>query len=241
MNSRLGLGFVALAGLGLVCWLLMRPDPQANALRVRRLATRGLAEYLAQKFSGQRALVLSNPFTQSKDIEADVRAAEEAGLKGLREGAGDKLIISAVVFPALRPEAKQDPRALLGQTETTTPLSYLVATNGFDQAFQAHPDAAVLVSLIGLPAELDQCAIWKAAGPPYFALLWPDLRILGDTAEVRQALKTGKLVAFVLRKPGAPADAVPLEADWKVEFEKRLLLVTPENVDATLRGYPGVF
>ncbi|HXJ60798.1 MAG TPA: hypothetical protein VNU68_29485 [Verrucomicrobiae bacterium] len=241
MSPRLGLSLLVVTALGLILWFLTRPDPQGNALRARRVAARGLADGLTQKFAGQKVLVLSNPFVQTPGIASDIRAAEEAGLQGLREGCANKLTLSAVEFPALRPEAREDPRALVAQTETTTPLSYLVATNGFDLAFQKHTDVTLLASLIGLPADLDQCAIWKAPGPPRFALLWPDLRVVGDTTAVQQALTSGKLAAFVLRKPGGLPDSVPLGKDWRAEFAQRFLLVTPENAETILRDYPGLF
>jgi len=244
MRSSVGLSFVLLAGAGLGLWFLARPNPQSNALHVRQLATRGLAEWLAQKFPGQRVLVMSNPFTQSDGIASDVRAAEEAGLKGVREGLADQATLTAVTFPPLRPEARENPRALLGDIETTTPLSYLVTPDGFDQVYQQHGATGrveLVVSLIGLPAELERCAIWQAPGAPRFALLWPDLRVVGNTAAVQQSVRTGKLAAFVARKPGAPGDGVPLGKDAKAEFQRRFVLVTADNLDAVTRDYPGLF
>jgi len=240
MNPRLGLSFVLVAGVGLGAWFFTRPDPHGNALRVRALATRGLADHLAQKFSGQKVLVLSNPFRQAHG-SSDIAAVEEAGLQGLRQGFESRMPIAGVALPALRPEAQVDPRPLLADTETTTPLSYLVTPDAFDQAYQQHGDSGVVVSLIGLPAELNQCRIWSTNGPPRFGLLWPDLRVLGNTAAVQQALKSGKLAVFVLRKPGAPADSVGLGKDWRSEFDRRFVLVTSENAELLLKNYPGLF
>jgi hypothetical protein len=226
---------------GLAWWFWARPDPQGNALEVRRLATRGLAQALAQRFAGQQAVVISNPFTQRPGVSPEIRAAEEAGIKGLRDGFSDKIPIKAVAFPELRPEAQQNPRALLGETETTTPLSYLVAPESFDRACRQDGDPSLIVSLIGLPAELDKCGSWNAPVPPRFALLWPDLRVVGEPTKVQQALQTGKLVAFVARKPGAPADGMPLGKDLQAEFERRFVLVTPENFEAVRTQHPGLF
>src|SRR5262249_14960638 len=186
-------------------------------------------------------LILSNPFTQHPGIPKEVLAAEQAGVRGLHDGWGKRLTVAAVVFPELRPDALRDPRALLGDAETSTPLSYLMGPEAIDNLTQEYPAGQLIVSLIGLPKDLDQCATWTAAGPPRFALLWPDLRLVGDTAAVQKAIKSGKLAACVVRRPEAPADAAPLNLAWAAEFERRFVLVSPENVDQILQRYPGLF
>jgi hypothetical protein len=147
-----------------------------------------------------------------------------------------KLTIDDVVYPELRPEARENPRAVaIGMT--TTPLSYLVATDAFDRVALEHPDAEILISLIGLPIELDKCDVWKKEGPPSFALLLPDLRMLGDAAAVAAAVKSGKLTAIVLARPNAGA-AEKVGSDFKAEFERRYVLVTADNVDELVRQSP---
>lgn len=222
-------------------WFFLKPDPRSNALQVRALATRGLAEYLAERHSGKRALVFSNPFTRQAGIAKGIVQVEEAGVRGLREGFNGKVALAAVVFPDLKPGALEDPRAQITDAETTTPLSYLVATDGFDRLARQHSDCELFVSLIGLPAELNQCEAWKASVGPRFALLFPDLRVVGDAAAVRAALKSGKLAAFVQRKPGAPDDGLKPGRDFKAEFDKRFLLVTVENFDQIQQAHPELF
>jgi hypothetical protein len=65
--------------------------------------------------------------------------------------------------------------------------------------------------------------------------------MLGDTEAVRQAVRTGKIAAMVLNKPGAPSEDQPLGHDDRMEFDQRFLLVTPETVDQYLRAYPRLF
>jgi hypothetical protein len=233
--------FLLLVAAAYGLWFFLKPDPQGNALRAREVATRGLAEYLARTHSGQRALVVSNPFTQRPGTAKGIVLMEAAGIRGLREGFAGKVTIGAVAFPELRPGAYENPRAQITDAETTTPLSYLVATDGFDKLARQHADCGLLVSLVGLPAELGECESWKRPGVPQFALLLPDFRVLGDAAAVQGALKSGKLAAFVLRKPGAPDDGATPGKDFKTEFEKRFLLVTVENVDQVQQSYPGLF
>lgn len=233
--------FVILVAAGFSFWFYLKPDPQGSALRVREIATRGLAEHLARTHPGKSALVISNPFTQRPDTARAIVDTEQAGLRGLREGFGRSISVAAVAFPELKGEARENPRALLAGVETATPLSYLVEPEAFDALAGKHANCEIIVSLIGLPLEVARCEAWKAAGAPRFALLLPDLRVIGDAAAVKVAMKSGKLAAFVLVRPGAPGDDTPPGRDWKAEFEKRFLLITAENVEQVIQASPGLF
>jgi hypothetical protein len=222
-------------------WFWSKNDPPKNALRVREIATRGLAEYLAKRWPGQRLLVVSNPFTQHPGVARSIVEMEEAGLRGLREGCDNRLVLETVAFPELREDALKNPRALVMGTETTTPLSYLVAEDAFDKLVKANPRCELLVSLIGLPEDLDQTQCWQSNAPPRFALLLPDLRMIGDASAVREAMKRGKLAAFVLDKPGAPSAQSPPGRDAAAEFEKRFVLVTADNIDPLIQNSPQLF
>lgn len=240
MKRRL-LVLILLAGLFavLAAKFLLRPDPHANALSARELAARGLAEYLARTKPGHRVLIVSNPFPQHRPTASEIRETEEAGLRGLREGLGKSLTVGAVGYPELKPEALENPRALITDLETTTPLSYLVAPDAFDKLAHEHSECDLIVSLIGLPSDLSTCAVWTA-DTGAFALLFPDLRILGNAAEVQRAMKSGKLLAFVLRKPGGVDDQQALGKDPQAEFDRRFVLVTPENIEDVARKYPNL-
>ena len=182
-----------------------------------------LGEYLAKKFPQANVVVVSNPFTQL-GAPPNITKMEQAGIAGLQEGFGkDKAL--KVVLPELKPAARTDPRSLLKDPETPTPLSYLVTEDSFDKLVT---DADVVISLIGLPAELDQVASWHKTGKPAFALLLPDLRMIGDAAAVQKALKNGKLAAFVVGNPD------------RANTQKAFLLVTPENLDALAQQYPAL-
>jgi hypothetical protein len=205
------------------------------------MATRGLAEYLARIQPGKHALIVSNPFTRQKGTAKAIVQTEQAGIRGLRKGFAAEVTIGAVAFPELEAEARDNPRALLGGADTTTPLSYLMTPDAFDKLARQHADCDLIVSLVGFPADLSRCEIWNAPGSPKFALLLPDLRMVGDAPLVQSAMKSGKLAAFVLRRPGAPDDDSVPGKNFKEEFEKRFVLVTAENVEQVLQTYPRLF
>jgi hypothetical protein len=217
-----------------------RGGAETVALHSRELATRVLAEHLVKSGTGKRALVVSNPFKQQKGTARDIVAMENAGIRGLEKGLGGKVPYK-VVFPELKREAINDPRSVYIDAETATPLSFLVTEEAFDELLESHSDVDLIISLIGLPADLGQVRCWHTNGPPRFALLLPDLRMIGNSEAVRQAFGSGKLVAMVLPKPNAPAADVPLGGDTAAAFEKRYLLVTAGNIEQMIRTYPRLF
>ncbi len=205
----------------------------------REIATRVLGEYLATHFAGGKAVVLSNPFSTQPGQPREVYQYEKAGLQGLRKGLGTAVTLDQVVYPEIQPEFFRDRRAVPIDPATSTPLSYLVTKDALDNISRQHPQAQIMVSLIGLPVNVLQTQTWKRETK--FALLLPDLRMVGDQNSIRAAFHTGKIVAVVLNKPGAPPEDQPVAGDLKMAFDLRFLLVTSENVDQCLKAYPRLF
>lgn len=232
---------IALLGLIEAQFHVWRRLAGTQALGQRELATLFLGQYLAQHHSGNKAIVLSNPFSQMPGQPRDVYQFEKAGLRGLRRGLGRNVAIAAVVFPELRPECRQNLASVYIDPSTTTPLSYLVAPSALDSAVQSHPEARIVVSLIGLPVNLRQTRTWTTATNISFALLLPDLRMVGGQDAVLQAFRNRHITAMVLNKPGAPPDDQPLGRDLKMEFDQRFLLVTSENIAALIQLFPRLF
>lgn len=237
-RTQWGMALVCLVVVGFAARILLKPKPQLNAERVREIATRGLAAYLAQTQPGRRVLVFSNPFARDPKSAPAIVKMEEAGIRGLEEGWKEKLKVAAVVLPELKAGARENPQAFIADPETPTPLSYLVAPDAFDNQAKLHAGCELVVSLIGLPAELERCEIWSRSGPPAFALLLPDLSVIGGVQAVRAAVTSGKLLAFVLRRPGAPSDSEPATGDSLEEFQKRFVLVTKDNFEDVAKARP---
>ncbi|MEK7675709.1 MAG: hypothetical protein AAB676_07740 [Verrucomicrobiota bacterium] len=239
--SLLLLAVAALLGFIGIRSNFFRLGPRGMALTERELATEVLGQYLAQHYPGRKVLVLSNPFTQRKGQRKEIYQFEEAGLRGLRRGLGQRLVVEAVVFPELRPEVYQNPGSSYIDPKTTTPLSYLMAEGALDAVWRQHLGAELFVSLIGLPLNVKQTEAWRNARGPKFALLLPDLRMVGDQKTVRDALEARKIAAIILKRPNAPAEDVPLGKDLQKEFAERYFLVVPETAEPLLNQYPRLF
>jgi hypothetical protein len=201
-----------------------------TALVRREIALRVLAEFVAQDAPGQKVLVVSNPFTQRKTHNGDVAAFEEAALRGLEKGWGNRIQLQGIGFPELDPALANNPSHLRIDPQTTTPLSFMTTDDAWDNLLHRYPDTDLIVSLIGLPATLRNLEIWRQP-MPRFALLLPDLRMIGNGVDVKEAFRSGKLSAVILEKPGAPPESVSLSRDYRAEFNQRFVLVTSSNAD----------
>ncbi len=199
-----------------------------------------LAEYIASKRHPAHVLVMSNPFTQTRGGPAQVYSYQKAGVAGLQQGFGVKAELR-IAFPRLKPEALQGAGGVYVDPQTKTPLSFLVAEDAFDEVARKNSDCDVIVSLIGLPVKLNAVESWTKGAAPAFGLLLPDWRMIGDTQGILNAFKSGKLLAAVLDKPGAPPDTKPVSAEYRSEFDARYILATPENIESLLKTSPQLF
>jgi hypothetical protein len=241
MRRALPLIAVVILIASVIAFSFLSQNPErGNALRAREIAMQRLAQYLAETFPNSHVLVISNPFIHKQGLPGEIREMEEAGISGLKKGFGTKGTLH-IGFPDLKPEAQADPQAVQIDPETPTPLSYLVAEDAFDKLAAEHPNCEIIVSLIGVPVSLDRVRAWQPDEKVRFGLLLPDLRIIGDAAAIQKAVKSGKLAAFVLNKPGAPDSRARLSGDLQTDFDQRFLLITSASIDEALQKYPQLF
>jgi hypothetical protein len=226
-------------GLGIGYYFYNRPRVEADQLR--SLATWGLADYLAEHYADSRVLILANPFATRENMDQAVVDQEQAGIQGLRDGFRDEMVSVEVVYPTLLPDAYASPQSLIPDSSVTTPISFLLAPNALASLRTEHPDHDLWVSLIGLPVGISEQEIWKTGKGPKFALLLPDLRVIGNPAEIRSAVRAGKLAAFVLTRQGQMFDTQSMNENRREEFDKRYILVSSENVDKVMEDYPELF
>jgi hypothetical protein len=202
-------------------------------LSQREIATRVLAEYIRKTAKPKGVLIVSNPYARDPGRPSEVYAFQKASEAGLRKGFGPEIDVK-VGFPKLKPEAIRDVSSVFVDPNSTTPLSYLVAEDAYDQLMREHPECDVFVSLIGLPGNTATSPVWLRNGPPRFGFLLPDFKIMGDPNAIRQVFKTGKIIAAVIPKPGVSLPDRVAGVDYKAEFDRRFILVTGENIDESL-------
>jgi len=224
------LAIVALLLLAASGWMFYR-NRYRTAFNERETAVRVLAEHVRKTVKPKSVLLISNPFAQMQGRHPSVYTFQTAAESGAKIGFGPETKIE-IAYPKLRPEALDKDNKLV-DPRSRTPLSFLVAENGFDEVIRQHPESDVIFSVIGMPLNAAALPSWNRAGPPRFALLLPDFRLLGGTEAIRLAFKSGKLVAAVIPKPKASIGADG-SGDYLAEFQKRYILVTPENLETNL-------
>jgi hypothetical protein len=231
-----------LVAAGLVYRYVRGPEGVARgrALDRREIALRILGAHLASIAPNQEVLLVANPYSQRPGQPKPVYAFDAAARQGLKAGVGDRLRVVGPVYPDLNPLAERNPGSIPLPPDATTPLSYLTAEKAWDKLRSQYASPQIWVSVIGLPAGLAELDVWRQP-KPRLALLLPDLRLAGDAAAVLAAFRSGKIIAAVLNRPGAPPEAEPVRGSPQAELEARFILVTPENAEVVLAAMPNLF
>jgi hypothetical protein len=222
-------GVAALATLGLALTSLLAPwlhSPHADyakwAMQWEQVQCHYLGAHLASLAQGQRLLVLHEAPTEYN------RERIAAALQAFREGLGGRAEIVAD-YPVAAPPETAMPEA--------PPLPELADAKAFDAAIAAHPDCTWVVSLIGLPLDFKEMALWrqKAALRPRVALLNAPLY------ELRRAIEAGAVAAVVTYRPDAPFAPGPPAEQVDVAFNSRFLLATRDNITELAQRYHELF
>ncbi len=208
----------------------------------RALVLERLTLAAVERATGEGVLVIGNPFAHGSGANGGLREADDEAVDGVKralERVGGRYVGLAV--PRLREEARRDPTQVALPPGASTPLSFMTEAGAWDGLRAAHPDAGLWISLIGVPADLATTRAWTEAGGPRWALYLPDLRLLGGGDGVGEAFRSGRLVAMVLARPGAPPESEPMKADAGEEFDRRHILVTADRFEAVRLEWPGLF
>ena len=214
-------GVAVIAGV-VIGFLPLTVSAKGAALAARQDAMEALGASIARLRPKCKVLVLSNPFTKNSGLLDKIAQFERAGLRGLRKGLGHDSSVT-VVFPEIMPEYFSDRQSVVIPPDSRTPLSFLIRPGSVEELADAHPECSVLVSLIGLPVGVNLGKIWATGDPRCFALLLPDLRIIGPPQVAVDAYERGKILAVVVDdafQPGKP------------------LIVTRNNVREVLERQP---
>ena len=192
-----GLAFLGLVILAFFFW---PTSPKSAALSVREHLLAVLGAEIAKVRPQAKVLLLSNPFAEKAGTFNEKTQFERAGIRGLRKGLGKGSTVT-VVFPEVRPEYLSNPGSIPIPPDSKTPLSFLIQPASIDRLAEANPECTVIVSLIGLPVGVNELKLWSEIDSRSFALLMPDLRVVGTPNDTLAAFHRGKLLAAVYENP----------------------------------------
>jgi len=202
-----------------------------------------LGMYLGERFSGSKAVIIVEPQFGSA---ADPDSAASAQVDGLKEGFGGRIEIVAEISPKIPDSAKNafsQEMAPMAEGEggpeggeMLPPLEFWFTGKLFDQLVTDNKDKCdLIITTIGLPMDLGAMKFWEMKDRPKLALA------SGSVYELKQAIKKGVIVGAVTYNPKAVYDEKPPPSDLDAAFDKRFLLVTPENVDTVAREHRDLF
>ena len=184
----------------------------------QRIAMKTIGAELARTCPGAKALLLLTPTHEYN------KTRQEATIAGLTEGFQGKLAIT-------------EKEEVGGNAEMV--MEQFLSAKDFDGFIKRYPNCNLIISLIGLPYDYAEMKFWK---------MEKDRPKLVTTAvnladeQIQEAIADGKLNVVLSSNPNNPYNFKdPVPANEKDAFDKRFILITPENIEQMVKDYPKLF
>ncbi len=187
-----------------------------------------LGKFIAEKNAGAKILLIVD-----KQRKNDTRSPML--LDAFKEGLAGKATISASETPAIAwPEGRPQPRP---EEMDMMPLQEMMTAQSFNDLMAKYPDCTLIVSFIGLPNDVENMQIWtmEPEKRPKIAL------INGTYHNLKSAVVSGIVVAIVAVNPGAKFTDESAPSDIKAAFDKRYIMITPDNIEQIAQQYANMF
>ncbi len=193
---------------------------------------RELGAYAASKLTGKKVLFVMPP---NAEATRPHRICTDSMLRGFQLACGESVQVVGRDAPTL-PERAPDGKPFAPPDCSAEDWGSLWPNAAaFDAMIRRHLDKCdVVVSTIGLPAELGTMKFWKMKKRPGLVL------VHGSVYELFGAIRLRMVVAAVAGKPAAQPQHQSLGIA-AVPFAERCLLITPDNLYPIRKLYPGLF
>ena len=183
------------------------------------LASRGYAAgtHLKQVAPGKKLIVITEPNAlKSADPNSTEPTPTQNLIDMLKKGYGSEdVAIEALMIPG-------------ASDENAEPIEERMRAKDFDAVLNKYKDAAVVVSLVGLPKDVARMAAFRAKQPPVFFLLSTGM----ETGKfIVNQINKGNIAGVIVPNPKADYEA-KAPADPAKAFAIRFVLVTKSNLDA---------
>ncbi len=203
----------------------------------RKIIENELTYAKAGYFMLGKELAATAPNSKTLLIVEKSRANDErtpALIQAFKDGAAGKLTIAAMATPTVTwPEGRQ-PKP---EEMDMMPMNEMLKAKDYNDVINKHPDCNLIVSFIGLPMDVEELNVWTL--PPEKR---PKLGLINCAYHnLKNAIKSGVVVAVVGINPTAKFDEQPAPRDPKAAFERRYILITPENVVKISETYKNMF
>jgi len=187
-----------------------------------------LGKYIAEKIPGAKILLVVD-----KQRQNDTRSP--ALLESFKLGLAGKATIAATETPAIAwPEGRPQPRP---EEMDMIPLQEVMTAESFNDLIAKYSDANLIVSFIGLPNDIENMTVWtmEPEKRPKIAL------INGAYHNLKTAIQSGIVAAVIAVNPTAKFTDEAAPVDVKAAFDKRYILITPDNIEKISTTYQNMF
>ena len=136
--------------------------------------------------------------------------------------------------------AKESPRppAGGGAEEEMMMYEYYLTAEAFDQMLDDHPECNMVISLMGLPYDFPEMSFWGKEEAERQKLVVVNANLY----DLRKAIMGNFIQAAVAHRPDIKYDINEVVPDeTQAAFDKRYLLITPENVNSIADKFPKMF
>lgn len=223
-------------------------EARSREIEYQRIQTRELGKYLAEKYPGSKVVVLVDPMLRYDVWGAPIDNREDALFEGLKQGLGSSLTIVSEITPKV--PVREKPAPVQGPDgeempidDMMEPLEMWFTGDHLKNLLPAKDSYDILITLIGLPSMGNlQSAMREMAGKK-LVLVGGDSLTMGRLFSLgnRQEKVAPVAVAAVTYNPKAVYDDKPIPRNPQEAFDKRYLLITPENFQEVKAEHSNLF
>jgi len=199
----------------------------ANELTYAKAGYYMLGKQLAEKVPGAKTLLIVEKTRPNDD-------RTPALIQAFKDGAAGKLTIAAMATPTVTwPEGRQPKPEEIDMM----PMNEMLKAKDYNEVIDKYADCNLVVSFIGLPMDIEDLHVWTM--PPEKR---PKLGLINCAYHnLKNAIKSEVVVAVVGINPTAKFDEQPAPKEQKAAFERRYIMITPENVVQMADTYKNMF
>ncbi len=122
--------------------------------------------------------------------------------------------------------------------EMMVPIQELMTAESASEAISKYSGITMLITLVGFPRNFKDMDMWYEEDETKRLKV---AVVNGEIYQLGPGIHSGQIVAAATYNPQAKFDESKAPSDPQAAFDKRYILVTPENVEETAQKYPGLF
>lgn len=222
-------------------------EARDREIEYQRIQTRELGKYLAGKYAGSKVVIMVDPMLRT-DMYGEAITREDPILEGLKQGLANKLTIVSEIFPQMPVKEKKEmvtgPNGEpMDMPDMMEPMEMWFTAEKFKEILPAKDSYDIFITLIGIPHTGNVASVMKDMAGKKLVLVGGDTMTMGKLFMVgeKHASIAPTAIAAVTYNPKAIYDDKPLPKAAQEAFDKRYLLITPENFEAIKTEHANLF